>query len=92
MEQSLQSMRADTLAQLRAYLSYCLSAGLTLEYLAACYNTIVTDTLMTQLFFEENKRYRWSRFEELAHSVQAMAITPCKPPAWVILSASLAST
>ena len=69
MEQSLQSMRADTLAELTAYLSYCLSAGLTLEYLAACYNTIVTDTLMEQLFFEENKRYRWSRFEELAHSV-----------------------
>jgi 2-polyprenyl-3-methyl-5-hydroxy-6-metoxy-1,4-benzoquinol methylase len=69
MERSVQSMRADTLAELVGYLSYCLSAGLTLEYLAQSYNTIVTDTLMEQIFFEENKRYRWSRFEELAHSV-----------------------
>jgi 2-polyprenyl-3-methyl-5-hydroxy-6-metoxy-1,4-benzoquinol methylase len=69
MRRSLQSMRNDTSAELNAYLSYCLSVGLTLDYLAESYNTIVSDTLMEQLFFEENKRYRWSRFDELAHSV-----------------------
>ena len=69
MKRSLQSMRDDTCTELTAYLDYCLSVGLTLEYLAESYNTIVNDTLMEQLFFEENKRYRWSRFDELAHAV-----------------------
>ena len=66
---SLKSMREDTRAELTNYLNYCLSAGLTLEYLAECYNTIVNDTLAEQIFFKENKRYRWSRFAELAHAV-----------------------
>lgn len=62
-------MRKETYAGLTDYLSYCLSVGLTLEYLVESYNTIVNDTLMEQMFFKENKRYRWSRFEELAHAV-----------------------
>ena len=66
---SLASMRADTHAGLTDYLSYCLSVGLTLDYLVESYNTIVNDTLMEQMFFKENKRYRWSRFDELAHTV-----------------------
>jgi 2-polyprenyl-3-methyl-5-hydroxy-6-metoxy-1,4-benzoquinol methylase len=69
MKRSLQSMRPDTCAELTGYLNYCLSAGLTLDYVAESYNTIVNDTLMEQLFFEENKRYRWSRFDELANAV-----------------------
>jgi 2-polyprenyl-3-methyl-5-hydroxy-6-metoxy-1,4-benzoquinol methylase len=68
-KRSLDSMREDTHAELTDYLNYCVSVGLSLEYLATCYNTIVNDTLMEQLFFEENKRYRWSRFEELADAV-----------------------
>jgi 2-polyprenyl-3-methyl-5-hydroxy-6-metoxy-1,4-benzoquinol methylase len=62
-------MREDTRAELNDYLNYCLSIGLSLDYLAESYNTIVNDTLMEQIFFEENRRYRWSRFDELAHSV-----------------------
>lgn len=69
MKRSLGSMREDTHAELTDYLAYCLSVGLTLDYLAVSYNTIVNDTLMEQLFFKENGRYRWSRFDELAHSV-----------------------
>jgi 2-polyprenyl-3-methyl-5-hydroxy-6-metoxy-1,4-benzoquinol methylase len=69
MKRSLQSMRKDTCAELTDYLAYCQSAGLTLNYLAESYNTIVNDTLMEQLFFEENRRYRWSRFDELANTV-----------------------
>jgi 2-polyprenyl-3-methyl-5-hydroxy-6-metoxy-1,4-benzoquinol methylase len=69
MERSLRSMRADTRAELTDYLNYCLSVNLSLDYLATCYNTIVNDTMMEQMFFEENKRYRWTRFEELAHTV-----------------------
>ena len=40
-----------------------------MDYLVESYNTIVNDTLMEQMFFKENKRYRWSRFDELAHTV-----------------------
>jgi 2-polyprenyl-3-methyl-5-hydroxy-6-metoxy-1,4-benzoquinol methylase len=69
MKRSLRSMREDTRVELADYLGYCLSIGLSLDYLAASYNTIVNDTLAEQAFFEENKRYRWSRFDELAHSV-----------------------
>jgi 2-polyprenyl-3-methyl-5-hydroxy-6-metoxy-1,4-benzoquinol methylase len=69
MTRSLRSMREDTRAELTGYLSYCLSNGISLEYLVTSYNTIVNDTLIEQIFFEENKRYRWSRFDELAHSV-----------------------
>jgi len=29
----------------------------------------VNDTFMEQIFFEEHKHYRWSRFDELAHTV-----------------------
>jgi 2-polyprenyl-3-methyl-5-hydroxy-6-metoxy-1,4-benzoquinol methylase len=69
MKRSLLSMREDTRAELTDYLNYCLSSGLTLDYLSDSYNTIVNDTLMEQLFFAENNHYRWSRFDELAHSV-----------------------
>jgi 2-polyprenyl-3-methyl-5-hydroxy-6-metoxy-1,4-benzoquinol methylase len=69
MKRSLESMREDTRAELTDYLTYCQSVGLSLEYLADCYNTIVGDTFREQMFFQENKRYRWSRFDELAHSV-----------------------
>ena len=69
MKRSLASMRTDTREELTDYLNYCLSVGLSLDYLAASYNTIVNDTMMEQMFFEENKRYRWTRFDELAHSV-----------------------
>lgn len=69
LKRSLQSMREETYAELTDYLSYCQSVGLTLDYLADSYNTIVFDTLAEQMFFKENKRYRWSRFDELANAV-----------------------
>ena len=69
MKRSLLSMRDDTRAELIDYLSYCLSTGLSLDYLAESYNSFVNDTLTEQMFFAENKRYRWSRFDELAQSV-----------------------
>jgi len=69
MTRSLESMREDTRAELTGYLDYCRSVGLSLEYLVDSYNTIVSDTFREQMFFQENKRYRWSRFDELADSV-----------------------
>jgi len=69
MTRSLESMREDTRAELTDYLNYCRSVGLSLEYLADSYTTIVSDTFREEMFFREHKRYRWSRFDELAGSV-----------------------
>ena len=69
MKRSLEAMREDTHQELSDYLTYCQSVGLSMDYLADCYNTIVSDTFREQMFFQENKRYRWSRFDELAHAV-----------------------
>ena len=76
MKRSLASMREDTRAELTDYLSYCLSIDLSLDYLADSYNTIVNDTFMEQMFFEENNRYRWSRFDELAHELTSTLARP----------------
>lgn len=54
---------------LESYIAYCLSAGLTYDYLAACYGTIVRDTLREQLFFQRHGRYRHSSYAEVAASV-----------------------
>jgi 2-polyprenyl-3-methyl-5-hydroxy-6-metoxy-1,4-benzoquinol methylase len=69
MKQALQSMRKDTCAELTDYLNYCLSADLTMKYLVESYNTTVNDISKEQFFFAKHKRYRWSRFDELANAV-----------------------
>jgi len=54
---------------LESYISYCHSAGLTSDYLAECYTTIVRDTLREQLFFQRHGRYRHSSYADVAASV-----------------------
>ncbi len=51
------------------YLRYCLDTGLTLEYVADSYNTIVNDTRDEQIHFMRNQAYRFHRFEDVAKSV-----------------------
>lgn len=55
--------------ELLRYVDYCRSTDLGSDYLADCYNVIVTDTQMEQIFFKRNKRYRHSTFAEVADSV-----------------------
>ncbi len=59
----------EEVRQLTGYLEFCLSKGLTLEYLAECYLTILGDTIEEQLYFRENGNYRHSTFDEVASSV-----------------------
>jgi 2-polyprenyl-3-methyl-5-hydroxy-6-metoxy-1,4-benzoquinol methylase len=66
---AIRTASPKTLGQLEAYLDYCQSRGLTTEYLADCYNTITLDTQIEQIFFRKHKRYRWSRFSEVADNV-----------------------
>jgi 2-polyprenyl-3-methyl-5-hydroxy-6-metoxy-1,4-benzoquinol methylase len=62
-------LSGDNHEELRRYVDYCTKNSLSVGYLADCYNVIVTDTQMEQIFFKRNKRYRHSTFKEVADSV-----------------------
>ena len=66
---SLVGAEESELGDLAAYVSHCRGMGLAVEYLAECYDLIVKDTLREQLYFQRNKRYRYSTFDEVAASV-----------------------
>ncbi len=68
-EASLADAYVAELLDLESYLSFCESTGLSLTYLAQCYNLIVQDTLREQMYFQRHKRYRYSTFAEVANSV-----------------------
>jgi 2-polyprenyl-3-methyl-5-hydroxy-6-metoxy-1,4-benzoquinol methylase len=63
------AMSDQTRGELIAYLEYCLGRGLTMDYIVDCYNTIVIDTQMEQLYFRKHKKYRCSTFKEVADRV-----------------------
>lgn len=69
LEQALESATADELDRLSAYVAFCQSKGLSTDYLAASYLTILGDTLEEQIYFREAGRYRHATFEEVAASV-----------------------
>jgi 2-polyprenyl-3-methyl-5-hydroxy-6-metoxy-1,4-benzoquinol methylase len=50
------------------YITYLLGHN-DLEFLAACYLTILDDTIRAQIDFMREKRYPFSRFAEVAHSI-----------------------
>ena len=63
------NLSLDNLEELQCYVDYCLRNGDTIPYLAECYNLIVTDTQMEQIYFKRNKRYRHNSFKEVADAV-----------------------
>ena len=67
-ESSLSDAQDTEVADVESYIGYGLSQGLSLDYLAHCYDLIVKDTLREQLFFQRHKRYRYSTFEEVAEA------------------------
>ena len=69
LEQAIAGATPDERERLGGYLSYCLGKGLTLDYLAECYLTILGDTIDEQLYFREEGHYRHSTFAEVAESV-----------------------
>lgn len=66
---SVAGLMPGEIAQLEEYIGYCLGKGLTVEYLSACYLTIVFDTLREQAYFQKNGAYRCSTFAEVADRV-----------------------
>jgi len=69
MTAALENITADEMAHLERYLDFCRQRGLTIKYLADCYLTIVGDTLREQIYFQKNKKYRYSSFAEDANNV-----------------------
>jgi 2-polyprenyl-3-methyl-5-hydroxy-6-metoxy-1,4-benzoquinol methylase len=66
---SLSGLSANDTAELLKYFDYCIGSGLDVDYLAAAYNLVVTDMQAEQVFFRRHKRYRHSRFAEVAGAV-----------------------
>ena len=69
LNQAVGGATEEEVRQLTGYLEFCLSKGLTLEYLAECYLTILGDTIEEQLYFRDHGTYRHSTFDEVASSV-----------------------
>ena len=51
------------------YLNYCSKIGISLIFLAQSYDLIVKDTFKEQIYFKRNKKYRFSKYSEVADSV-----------------------
>lgn len=63
------SLPAEELAELESFITYFLSEGADMDYLAASYDLIVKDTLREQLYFKRKGRYRFATYAEVAGSV-----------------------
>ncbi len=55
--------------QFNDYICDCNSMGVDLKYLANAYNKICRDIFIEQLFFNKNKKYRYSKLEEVSNNV-----------------------
>ena len=69
LNEALSKLPVPCREELLKYIDYCMRSGLDLDYLAGAYNLIVTDMQVEQIFFRRNKRYRHSRFSEVANAV-----------------------
>ncbi len=69
LQESLQDVAEEELADLNAYIRFGQSQGLTIGYLAECYDLIVKDTLREQMYFQRHGKYRYATFDEVAKSV-----------------------
>jgi len=69
LNKTLVSLDQDEIQQLEDYLVFCLGQGLSIEYLATCYLTITADVLRESIHFQENRKYRYSSFADVASSV-----------------------
>lgn len=69
MTAALANVTAEEMGHLDRYIDFCRQRGLTIDYLAECYLTIVGDTLREQIYFQKHKKYRYSSFAEVANNV-----------------------
>ncbi len=67
--QTLAKLQPEEMQELEEYLIFCLGQGLSIDYLAECYLTITGDCLRESIYFQEHKKYRYSRLDDVAGSV-----------------------
>ncbi len=68
-DQAVGGATPEEIDRLAGYLRFCMAKGLSLDYLAESYLTILGDTLDEQLYFRDHGTYRHSTFAEVAASV-----------------------
>src|SRR4051794_9065615 len=68
-EQAVDGATEDERDRLGGYLEFCLAKGLSLDYLAESYLTILGDTLDEQQYFRAHGHYRHATFADVAGSV-----------------------
>ena len=66
---ALVSLEPDEMQHLEDYLVFCFDQGLSIDYLADSYLTIMADILKETIYFQENGKYRYSSFAEVANNV-----------------------
>lgn len=69
LQTALRGLQVEEHDELQMYLAYCVSRGVSIEFLAESYNTIVRDTLKEQLYFQRYGRYRHSTYAGVADAV-----------------------
>jgi 2-polyprenyl-3-methyl-5-hydroxy-6-metoxy-1,4-benzoquinol methylase len=66
---SIKGMADESRRELAAYIDYCASRDIPLQYLADCYNRVTIDTQIEQIYFLRHRKYRYSSFSEVADQV-----------------------
>jgi len=69
LNETLSILTDEEKRELENYLEYYSSRGLSIEFMASCYNVIAKDTLEEQTYFMKNKKYRHSSYAEVQDSV-----------------------
>ena len=69
LDQALANLTPQEKAEVDDYIAFCGTRGLSVEYLARCYLTVVADTLREQIHFQRHGRYRYATFAEVAGHV-----------------------
>lgn len=69
LQNTLKLLKQEELDDLESYLVNCLHQGLSIHYLAQCYETIMSSVLLETAYFQKYKTYRHSKFEEVANEV-----------------------
>jgi 2-polyprenyl-3-methyl-5-hydroxy-6-metoxy-1,4-benzoquinol methylase len=69
MRKSTSELTPEETERLETYLSYCADTGLTPDYIALSYDTVVKDHFREQVYFKRHGRYRYSSYAEVANSV-----------------------
>ncbi|MFT5755360.1 MAG: 2-polyprenyl-3-methyl-5-hydroxy-6-metoxy-1,4-benzoquinol methylase [Alteromonadaceae bacterium] len=68
-KKNLNELTKAELNSFNTYISYCMEIGADIIFLAESYDLIVKDTFKEQVYFKRNKRYRFSKYDEVADSV-----------------------